>query len=50
MTEREKKEVEIVIRDMLDIALMAMPDSYFSSDKRVQRAKKLLDKLLGRRE
>ena len=41
----DKKEVEKVIAGLLEIAEMAMPDTYFATDSRVKAAKALLKKI-----
>lgn len=35
-------------RDLLEIAEMVMPDSYFATDSRVKRAQKLVQNLKGK--
>jgi hypothetical protein len=42
MTKEEKRKVRGVIKGLLAIAKIAMPDSYYDSDSRVRRAKKFL--------
>lgn len=41
----EPAEVLKVIKGLLAIAEIAMPDSYFETDRRIKAAKKLVNKL-----
>lgn len=45
MTRREASEIIERLEDLLDIARLAMPDTYYESDRRVKRAKKLIETL-----
>ncbi len=45
MTEKEQKEVIRVVRGLLRVARMAMPDTYWQTDRRVNAARRLMKKL-----
>lgn len=39
------KQIKTVIRGLLKIAKLALPDTYFATDRRVRAAKKLLKEI-----
>mgnify|MGYP001609000162 CR=1 FL=1 len=43
---KETRRIVRVLRGLLAIAKIAMPDSYFDTDRRVQRALRLRDELI----
>lgn len=49
MTPAEKKEVRRVVVGLLKIAELVMPDTFFASDSRLKRARKLLAALKERK-
>lgn len=47
LTTLEQAKLIHTLEGLLDIAELAMPDTYFHSDSRVKRAQSLLKKLKG---
>ena len=45
MSPQERTAVQKVVRGLLKIARLAMPDTYFETDSRVRRAQRLMIKL-----